>query len=55
MRAVAGVLALVAVVCLGVVIATMAAGTDVGRRGWILRTIALACFAGAVALNVLAH
>jgi hypothetical protein len=33
----------------------MAAGTDGGPRGWILRAAALACFAGAVALNVLAH
>jgi hypothetical protein len=53
MRLAAGVLALVAVVCLAVVIATMAAGTDVGPRGWILRVVALACFAAAVALNVL--
>jgi hypothetical protein len=55
MRIAAGVLAVVAVVCLGAVIASMAAGTDVGPRGWVLRAVALACFAGAVVLNVLAR
>jgi len=54
-RVVAGALAWVAVVCLAVVIGTMAAGTDIGRRGWVLRVMALACFVGAVVLNVLAH
>jgi hypothetical protein len=55
MRVAAALLALVAVVCLGVAIAHMAAGTDGGRRGWALRAAALACFAGAVVLNVLAR
>ncbi|MEA2150507.1 MAG: hypothetical protein QOD69_2337 [Solirubrobacteraceae bacterium] len=55
MRAVAGVLAFLAVVCLVVAIADMATGRQGGPRGWVLRAAAVACFAGAVALNVLAH
>ena len=55
MRAAAGLLALVAVVCLVLAIADMAAGRQGGPRGWVLRAAAVACFAGAVALNVLAH
>lgn len=55
MRVAAGVLALVAVVCLVLAIADMAAGRDGGPRGWALRSAAVACFAGAVLLNTLAH
>jgi hypothetical protein len=55
MRVVASALALVAVGCLGVAIANMATGTDVGRRGWVLRVAALACFLAAVVLNVLSR
>jgi hypothetical protein len=53
MRVAAAALALTAVVCLGVVIAAMAAGTDTGPRGWVLRVVAVVSFAAAVALNVL--
>jgi hypothetical protein len=52
-RLAAVVLAVLAVVCLGFVIAHMAAGSDVGRRAWFLRGAALVCFAGAVLLNVI--
>jgi hypothetical protein len=55
MRVAAGVLALVAVACLVLAIADMAAGRDGGPRGWVLRSGALACFAAAVVLNALAH
>jgi hypothetical protein len=55
MRVAAGVLATVAVACLVLAIADMAASRDGGRRGWVLRGAALACFAGAVVLNTLAH
>jgi hypothetical protein len=55
MRAVAAGLALVAIVCLILAIANMAGGSDVGRRSWLLRLTALACFLGAVVLNVIAH
>jgi hypothetical protein len=54
-RVAAGLLAVVAVVCLVLAIADMAAGRNGGPRGWVLRTAAVACFAGAVLLNVLAH
>jgi hypothetical protein len=47
-------LALVAIVCLGVAIANVDAGTDVGGRGWALRVAAVACLGGAILLNVLA-
>jgi hypothetical protein len=54
-RVVAGVLALVAVACLVLAIADMATGREGGPRGWVLRAAAVACFAGAIALNVRAH
>jgi hypothetical protein len=54
-RVAAGLLALVAVICLVVAVADMVSGTDVGRRGWVLRAVALACFVCAVVLNVLAR
>ena len=55
MRVAAGVLAFAAVVCLVLAVAGMAAGRDGGPRGWVLRAAAVACFAGAVVLNTLAH
>ena len=55
MRVAAGLLALVAVLCIGLAIADMAAGRDDGRRGWVLRAAALACFAAAALLKVLAR
>lgn len=55
MRFAAGVLALLALVCLVLAIAGMVGETDAGPRGWVLRAAALACFSGAVLLNVLAR
>lgn len=55
MRAVAVILALVAVACLVWVIADMATEHDDGRRCWVLRAFAVASFAAAVVLNVLAR
>lgn len=55
MRLAAGILALSSVVCLGLAIADMVREADDGRRGWVLRGVAVACFAGAVLLNVLAR
>jgi hypothetical protein len=55
MRVAAGVLATVAVLCMGVVIADMATRRDAGRRGWLLRATAVVSFGAAVALNVLAR
>lgn len=54
MRAAAVALALVAVGCMAVVIADMARGADDGRRGWVLRGAAVACFAAAVVLGAAA-
>jgi hypothetical protein len=55
MRVAAGILAVLAVACLVVAIADMARGADEGRRSWVLRGAAVALFAAAVLLNVLAH
>lgn len=55
MRVIAALLALVAVACLVVVIADMARQDDDAPRGWILRAVAVGCFAAAVVLNVLSR
>jgi hypothetical protein len=55
MRVAAGAMALVAVLCMGIAIADMAGGKEVGHRGWLLRAAALLCFVAAVLLNVLAR
>lgn len=55
MRAVAALFALVAVGCLVVAIADMVRESDDARRGWMLRTVAVVCFALAVVLNVIAR
>jgi hypothetical protein len=55
MRPIAALLALVAVACLVVVIADMVRRDDSAARGWILRVVAVGCFAAAVVLNVLAR
>lgn len=55
MRALSVVLAAVAVVCLIVAIAGMVTGRPGARTGLIIRVVAVACFAGAVALNLAAR
>jgi hypothetical protein len=55
MRAVAAVLALFAVILMVVAIAGMVTGRPGDRAGWLIRVLALLCFGGAVALNVVAH
>ena len=55
MRAVAAVLALIAIALMTLAIAGMVTGRPGDRAGTLVRGLALACFAGAVALNVAAH
>jgi hypothetical protein len=55
MRVAAAVLALIAVACMTVAIAGMVTGRPSDRAGMLVRVLALACFAAAVALNVAAH
>jgi hypothetical protein len=55
MRALAILLAAVAVVCLIVAIAGMVTGRPGARGGLLVRIIALVCFGAAVGLNVAAH
>jgi hypothetical protein len=54
-RAIAAVLALIAVACMTLAIVGMVTGRPGDRAGMVIRLIALLCFAGAVALNVAAH
>jgi hypothetical protein len=49
------VLAAAAVACMSLAIVGMVTGRPSDRAGWVLRAGAVACFAGAVALNVAAH
>lgn len=51
----AAVLALFAVILMVVAIAGMVTGRPGERAGWLVRVLALVCFAAAVALNVSAH
>ena len=55
LRAVAAVLALVAVACMTAAGWGMVTGRPGARAGWVLRAAALLCFATAVVLNVIAH
>jgi hypothetical protein len=55
MRAAAAVLALIAVGCMTLAIVGMVTGRPGDRAGVLLRVLAVACFGGAVALNVAAH
>jgi hypothetical protein len=55
MRVAAAILALVAVACMTVAIVGMVTGRPGDRIGVLVRVLALACFAGAVALNVAAR
>jgi hypothetical protein len=55
LRALAVVFAVIAVACMVIAIAGMATGRQSARAGWLVRAVAVACFAAAVALNVAAH
>ena len=48
-------LALIAVGCMTLALVGMVTGRPGDRAGWALRAAAVACFGGAVALNVAAH
>ncbi len=55
LRILALLLALVAVGCMTLAVVGMVTGRPGDRAGWALRAAAVACFGGAVALNVAAH
>jgi len=55
MHSLAVALALIAVGCMTVAIAGMVTGRLGARLGWIVRMLAVLCFAAAVVLNVAAH
>ncbi|HZE04653.1 MAG TPA: hypothetical protein VE127_05475 [Solirubrobacteraceae bacterium] len=55
LRLLALLLALVAVACMSLALVGMVTGRPGDRAGWALRAAAVACFGGAVALNVAAH
>ena len=55
MRAIAAVFALAAVACMSLAIVGMVTGRPGYRAGWLIRTLALLCFAVAVLLGALAH
>ena len=53
LQALAIVLALVAVLCIGAAVWMVVNGAADDRRGYVLRIVAVACFGLAVVLNVL--
>jgi hypothetical protein len=55
LRALTLLLALAAVGCMTVAMVGMVTGRPGDRAGWALRVAAVACFGGAVVLNVAAH
>jgi hypothetical protein len=55
LHALAVLFALVAVACLTVAIAGMVTDRPGARIGWVIRVLAVLCFAAAVTLNVAAH
>lgn len=55
LRALALLLALIAVVCMTLAIVGMVTGRPSDRAGWALRAAAVVCFGAAVALNAAAH
>ncbi len=55
LRILALLLALVAVACMTVAMVGMVTGRPGDRAGWALRAAAVACFAGAVVLNIASH
>jgi len=52
LRILALLLALIAVGCMTVAMVGMVTGRPGDRAGWALRAAAVACFAGAVVLNI---
>ena len=46
---------LLAIACMTVAVAGMVTGRPSAKAGWIVRALAVLCFAAAVALNVAAH
>jgi hypothetical protein len=52
LRALAAILALVAVACMALAIVGMVTGRPSDRAGFFVRALAVACFAAAVVLNV---
>jgi hypothetical protein len=54
-RVVAALFALVAVACMTVAIVGMVTSRPGDRAAWLIRVIALMCFAIAVVVNALAH
>ena len=55
LRILALLFALISVSCMSLAIVGMVTGRSSERTGWALRTVALACFGVAVALNVLSR
>ncbi len=55
MRVLAALFALVAVALMTVAIVGMVTGRPGDRVGWLIRAVAVVCFATAVVLNVAAH
>lgn len=55
LKVLALLLALMAVGCMTVALVGMVTGRPGDRAGWALRVAAVACFAGAVVLNIAAH
>ncbi len=55
MRVLAALFALVAVICMTVAIVGMVTGRPGDRAGWVIRALAVACFATAVVLNAASH
>lgn len=55
LRALAVILALAAVVCMVLAIAGMVTARQSPRTGFVLQTLAVACFGAAIILNVAAH
>jgi hypothetical protein len=54
-RALAAVFALIAVILMTLAIVGMVTGRPSDRAGWLIRALAVLCFAVAVVLNVAAH
>jgi hypothetical protein len=55
LHALAVVFAVVAVALMIIALAGMVTGRPSARTGWLVRALAVLCFAAAVALNVAAH
>jgi hypothetical protein len=55
LRALAVVFAVIAVGCMVAAIVGMVTGRPGDKAGWVIRAVAVACFAVAVVLNSIAH